>query len=77
MTKTCTDCEIGIWHDYDYDRTISFKELKELSISSAYKIEDYVDRRKSVNLSRFNYCPVCGKKIELNKKNKKNKNYEI
>jgi RNA polymerase-binding transcription factor DksA len=56
---------------------ISFKELKELSISSAYKIEDYVDRRKSVNLSRFNYCPVCGKKIELNKLNKKNKNYEI
>lgn len=32
-----------------------------------YKIGDYLDRRKSTNLSRFDYCPVCGNKIDWKK----------
>ena len=29
-----------------------------------YTLKDYADRRKSTNLNRFEYCPVCGKKID-------------
>ena len=29
-----------------------------------YSLDDYCDRRKSTNLTRFNYCPLCGKKID-------------
>ena len=27
-------------------------------------IEDYFDNRKSTNINKFNYCPVCGKEIQ-------------
>ena len=26
-------------------------------------MRDYADKRKKTNLKRFDYCPVCGKKI--------------
>ena len=29
-----------------------------------YSLNDYCDRRKSTNLTQFNYCPICGKKID-------------
>lgn len=29
-----------------------------------WTIKDYCDRRKSTDLTRFEYCPMCGKKIE-------------
>ena len=28
-----------------------------------WTLGDYCDRRKSTDLTRFEYCPVCGKKI--------------
>lgn len=28
--------------------------------------EDYFDKRKNTELTRFNYCPECGKKIDWN-----------
>lgn len=28
-----------------------------------WALKDYADKRKSTNLTRFNYCPVCGNKI--------------
>ena len=34
------------------------------SILNKYTLEDYCDKRKSTNLTRFNYCPLCGKKID-------------
>lgn len=34
------------------------------SLCSKYTLADYCDRRKSTDLTRFNYCPVCGKKID-------------
>jgi len=30
-------------------------------------IEDYFDGRKNTNINKFNYCPVCGEKINLKK----------
>lgn len=32
-----------------------------------YTLSDYLDRRKNTNLSRFEYCPVCGKEIDWKK----------
>lgn len=29
-----------------------------------YELKDYCDRRKSTDLTRFIFCPVCGKKID-------------
>ena len=34
------------------------------SMYNKYTLEDYCDRRKSTDLKRFNYCPLCGKKID-------------
>lgn len=34
-------------------------ELKE----TVWTIKDYADKRKSTNLTRFDYCPYCGEKI--------------
>lgn len=32
-----------------------------------YTLKDYADKRKSTNLSRFEYCPYCGKRINWKK----------
>ena len=29
-----------------------------------WELADYCDRRRSTDLIRFNYCPLCGKKID-------------
>ena len=29
-----------------------------------WDLADYCDKRKSTDLTRFNYCPLCGKKID-------------
>ena len=29
-----------------------------------WSLADYCDKRKSTDLTRFNYCPLCGKKID-------------
>lgn len=34
------------------------------SICNKYTLDYYCDRRKSTDLTRFNYCPLCGKKID-------------
>ena len=47
------------------------KELNEISRkygygswNKEYTMQDYGDRRKSTNLTRFDFCPYCGKKID-------------
>ena len=35
--------------------------------TSPYTLKDYCDRRKSTYLTRFEFCPYCGKKIDWNK----------
>lgn len=34
------------------------------TVLSKYTLSDYFDRRKSTDLTRFNHCPFCGKKID-------------
>lgn len=36
-------------------------------IKPPYTLKDYCDKRKSTNLTRFEFCPYCGKKIDWKK----------
>lgn len=33
-------------------------------VKKEYTLRDYADKRKSTNLTRFNFCPMCGKEID-------------
>ena len=49
---------------------INFNKFLELHyaesrlIKKVYTLSDYGDKRKSTNLTRFDYCPECGKAID-------------
>ena len=72
------ECFIGIIHNYDDTRLVTLEQLKyeiewlqsrkeslkEYGIYKIYSLSDYCDKRKSTDLTRFNYCPICGKKID-------------
>ena len=73
------ECYIGIKHDYEDTRLVTLKQLKdeiewlqgrkesfaEYGIKDkTYSLSDYCDKRKSTDLTQFNYCPLCGKKID-------------
>ena len=72
------ECVIGIMHDYDNTDLITRKELEEKIKSNEirksrgdsewyrkfYTRNDYCDKRISTNLTQFDYCPLCGKKID-------------
>ena len=44
--------------------------LKDLGIESEWlyrkewSLRDYADKRKSTNLTKFDFCPMCGKEID-------------
>lgn len=77
--KIC-DHIIGVLHNYDNTRLMTAEELneeikseklyfehyKELGIihRKLYDWNDYSDRRRNTNLTRFTYCPRCGTKID-------------
>lgn len=44
----------------EYGHINGYERLKH----KEYTLKDYTDKRKSTNLTRFNYCPDCGKKID-------------
>ena len=74
------ECWVGVLHDYDDTRVVDLKELKNniqeqkeyaeweskmYGVNEKYyTLADYCDKRKSTDLTRFNYCPLCGKKID-------------
>lgn len=35
-----------------------------LIVRKEWTLKDYADKRKSTNLTRFDFCPECGKKID-------------
>ena len=45
----------------------------DINIRPNYTLKDYCDRRKSTNLTRFEFCPYCGKKIDWKKIKEENK----
>lgn len=59
------------WHIKLYEDT---KDEIYWTNIKPYTLKDYCDRRKkSTNLTRFEFCPYCGKKIDW----KKIKNEEV
>lgn len=69
------ECCIGIIWDYDNSRMVTFEELKErieyltefrrpYPNWRTYQLSDYCDWRKNTDLTRFKFCPYCGKKID-------------
>ena len=55
--------------DYIQTEIIAFNEicrkkgLKDIQ-HKEWTLKDYTDKRKSTNLTRFDYCPECGKRID-------------
>ena len=74
------ECVVGIRYDYENTDLVTLEDLKEhierhnnsidfwkkagFPKTKAISLEDYCDNRKSTDLTRFNYCPLCGKKID-------------
>lgn len=74
------ECVIGLLGGYEDMGLVTVSDLKEhierqVGISKFYRkvglkepkvwtLRDYADKRKSTNLTRFDYCPECGKKID-------------
>jgi RNA polymerase-binding transcription factor DksA len=44
-----------------------YDAIAERLCHKEYTLADYADKRKSTNLIRFNFCPDCGKAIDLKK----------
>lgn len=74
-TITCEHI-IGMIYDYDNTSLATLNELKEhikheetqyihfWRGHKPYTLIDYADKRKNTDLTRFNYCPNCGKEID-------------
>ena len=69
MKQKC-NCWIGAFFDYGYDITLFLDEyieqIKEISKHDNNNIEDFLNEHKD-DLTLFNYCPLCGKKINWKK----------
>ena len=63
------ECVIGMLYDFDDTDLVTLNELlEEIDFQwCSYTLKDYADRRKSTNLTRFEFCPYCGKKIDWKK----------
>ena len=70
------ECWIGVRYDYENTDLVTLADLKEhietmkrlpsYFHKKPYELADYCDKRKSTDLTQFNYCPICGKKIDWN-----------
>lgn len=51
----------------DYNRSLradpALRDAKDL-YAKEFTLRQYADRRRSTDLTRFSYCPDCGKKID-------------
>lgn len=45
----------------------SYPSISQNLLAAEYTLKDYCDKRKSTNLTRFEFCPYCGKKIDWKK----------
>lgn len=45
-----------------FEKDVLFKEYNHGI--KGWNLTDYCDKRKSTDLTRFNYCPFCSKKID-------------
>lgn len=74
MLNYCTYADLVTLYKLEYhiQENIEWNEMLEevpslRNNSHLYKkwlsMRDYADKRKSTDLTRFDYCPFCGKKI--------------
>lgn len=67
------ECIVGMLHEYENTELVTIAELKKhiekenrlpnYFNKKPYQLSDYCDKRKSTDLTRFEYCPICGKNI--------------
>lgn len=73
------ECFIGMYNNYEDTDLITYSELKEKSArdeqfakkhewfrQDVTPLENFFDKRTNTELTRFDYCPVCGEKIDWN-----------
>ena len=63
------ECVIGIVYDYEDTRLVTLNQLKARinfyrENGVGFTLSDYCDKRKSTDMTQFNYCPFCGKEID-------------
>lgn len=68
------ECIVGMLYNYEATDIVTLSELKEhiqrnkrlpsYFHKKPYELADYCDKRKSTDLSRFEFCPLCGKEID-------------
>ena len=75
MKNTKHECIIGFINNFKKRDVVTLDGLKAHIIAnrfafnhsnrrSYYTLSDYCDKRKSVDMIRFDYCPICGRKID-------------
>lgn len=52
---------------YHFVLWVKGNKYNDLRQREAYTLKDYCDGRKSTDLTRFEYCPICGEKIDWGK----------
>lgn len=78
------ECIIGMYNNYENTCLYTFAELIEKSsddwdlwleghdwLHPPTTMVDFFDKRINTELTRFNYCPECGKKIDWNELKRK------
>jgi hypothetical protein len=62
---------VAMLKDHIADRIRRNSYLREMGLpfsdwlyDKEWSLKDYCDKRRSTNLTRFDYCPECGKKID-------------
>lgn len=50
----------------EYNKFVDEQGIASCKIKE-YTLKNYCDKRKSTNLTRFEFCPYCGKKIDWKK----------
>ena len=48
----------------DFVDMVKANGYNDLAHRKAYSLSDYCDKRKATDLTRFDYCPKCGEKID-------------
>lgn len=85
--KKC-GCVVGILADYETSRMVTIEMLeksveyemesyisnfeKGIEAQELYSLDDYFNKEKNTDLTRFEYCPKCGKKIDWEQLRKAN-----
>lgn len=66
-TNIVTCSELRVISLSEWESYLKYKDVyKSMGRNSPTPIEDYFDKRKNTELTRFDYCPICGKKINWN-----------